>query len=50
MGVKFVRFNQDEENALNALAQTLCMATSGVIKKTLWDFYEEIQDRADSGT
>ncbi|MDA3947910.1 MAG: DUF6290 family protein [Spirochaeta sp.] len=46
MGVKSVRFNTDEEKALNVLTQTLRMDTSAVIKKALWDLYEEMQDRA----
>jgi hypothetical protein len=33
MGVKSVRFNADEEKALNVLTQTLRMDTSAVIKR-----------------
>jgi predicted transcriptional regulator len=46
MGVKSVRFNSDEERALSALTQALHMDSSGVIKKALWEMYEELQDRA----
>jgi predicted transcriptional regulator len=47
MGVKSVRFNAGEEKALDALTRTLHMDTSGVIKKALWELYEELQDRAE---
>ncbi len=46
MGVKSVRFNSDEEKALAALTGAFHMDTSGVIKKALWELYEEVQDKA----
>lgn len=46
MGVKSVRFNADEEQALAALTSALHMDTSEVIKKALWELYEDVQDRA----
>ena len=46
MGVKSVRFNSDEEKALAALTNAFHMDTSGVIKKALWELYEDVQDRA----
>lgn len=46
MGVKSVRFNSDEEKALEALSSTFHMDTSGIIKKALWELYEDVQDSA----
>jgi predicted transcriptional regulator len=46
MGVKSVRFNSDEEKALKALARAFHMDTSGIIKKALWELYEDVQDSA----
>ncbi|SIQ99701.1 hypothetical protein SAMN05920897_12211 [Alkalispirochaeta americana] len=46
MGVKSVRFNADEEKALALLTGALHMDTSGVIKKALWELYEDVQDAA----
>ena len=46
MGVKSVRFNSGEEKALAALTNAFHMDTSGVIKKALWELYEDVQDRA----
>ena len=46
MGVKSVRFNSDEEKALAALTKAFHIDTSGVIKKALWELYEDVQDRA----
>ena len=46
MGVKSVRFNSDEEKALAALTNAFHMDTSGVIKKALWELYEDVQDWA----
>lgn len=46
MGVKSVRFNTDEEHALRALTGALHMDTSAVIKKALWELYEDVQDKA----
>jgi len=46
MGVKSVRLNSDEEKALEALTDALHMDTSGIIKKALWELYEDVQDAA----
>lgn len=46
MGVKSVRFNSDEEKALDALTGAFHMDTSAVIKKALWELYEDVQDKA----
>jgi hypothetical protein len=46
MGVKSVRFNRDEEKALEALTRAFHMDTSGIIKKALWELYEDPQDSA----
>jgi predicted transcriptional regulator len=46
VGVKSVRFNSDEEKALTALSRAFHMDTSGIIKKALWELYEDVQDSA----
>ncbi|MDA3948109.1 MAG: DUF6290 family protein [Spirochaeta sp.] len=46
MGVKSVRFNSDEDKALKALTDAFHMDTSGIIKKALWELYEDVQDAA----
>ncbi|MDA3951110.1 MAG: DUF6290 family protein [Spirochaeta sp.] len=46
MGVKSVRFNSDEEKAIATLTGAFHMDTSAVIKKALWELYEDVQDKA----
>lgn len=46
MGVRSVRFNTEEETALKALTEALHLDTSSVIKRALWELYEELQDKA----
>lgn len=45
MGVTSVRFNENEEKALDYLKETFHADTSAVIKKALWELYEDLSDR-----
>lgn len=45
MGVTSVRFNENEEKALEYLKKVFHADTSAVIKKALWELYEDHQDR-----
>lgn len=45
MGVTSVRFNESEEKALEYLKKTFHADTSAVIKKALWELYEDLSDR-----
>jgi len=45
MGVTSVRFNENEEKALKYLKETFHADSSAVIKKALWELYEDLRDR-----
>ncbi|MCA1755610.1 MAG: DUF6290 family protein [Spirochaeta sp.] len=45
MGVTSVRFNDNEEKALEYLKKAFHADTSSVIKKALWELYEDLNDR-----
>ncbi|MFP4432187.1 MAG: DUF6290 family protein [Spirochaetaceae bacterium] len=40
-----MRFNESEEKALKYLKETFHADTSAVIKKALWELYEDLRDR-----
>ena len=44
MGVKSVRFTSDEEQVLELLTKTYHSDVSTVIKKALWELYEDLRD------
>ncbi|KKL29015.1 hypothetical protein LCGC14_2369380 [marine sediment metagenome] len=45
MGVTSIRFNENEEAALNYLKNVLHYDASTLIKKALWEMYEDIKDK-----
>jgi len=45
MAVISVRFNSKEEKLLRALKEYFNCDSSNLIKRSLWDLYEEIHDR-----
>ena len=45
MAVVSVRFNTKEEKILKILKEYYHCDSSNLLKKTLWDLYEEIKDR-----
>ncbi len=45
MGVTSVRFNKNEEKALEYLKEVYHSDASSVIKKALWELYEDFRDR-----
>jgi len=45
MGVTSVRFNKKEEKIINYLKEHLNCDTSTLLKKSLWELYEELKDR-----
>ncbi len=45
MAVISVRFNTKEERILKILKKYYHCDSSSLLKKTLWDLYEEIKDR-----
>ena len=45
MGVTSVRFNTNEEKALEYLKEVYHSDASSVIKKALWELYEDFRDR-----
>jgi hypothetical protein len=45
MAVVSVRFNTKEEKILKILKKYYHCDSSSLLKKTLWDLYEEIKDR-----
>lgn len=45
MGVTSVRFNKKEEQALECLKDAFHADASSVIKKALWELYENLRDR-----
>lgn len=45
MGVISVQFNENEEKALRFLKQTFHADSSAVMKKALWELYEDLRDR-----
>ena len=45
MGVTSVRFNKNEEKALEYLKGVYHSDASSVIKKALWELYEDLRDR-----
>jgi len=44
MGVKSIRLNKNEEKALNVLKDHFNCDSSTIIKKSLWEMYENIND------
>ncbi|MBN1531824.1 MAG: hypothetical protein JXA20_04115 [Spirochaetes bacterium] len=45
MGVTSVRFNQKEEKLIKFLKEYYNCDASTLVKKSLWDLYEDIKDR-----
>jgi len=45
MGVTSIRFNKEEEKIINYLKKYLHCDTSTLLKKSLWELYEELKDR-----
>jgi hypothetical protein len=45
MGVTSIRFNENEEAALAYLKKILHYDASTLIKKALWEMYEDIKDK-----
>lgn len=45
MGVTSVRFNAKEEKVLKILKKYYNCDTSTLLKKSLWDLYEDIKDK-----
>jgi hypothetical protein len=45
MAVTSIRFNQEDEKIINFLRKTLNSDTSSVVKRALYDLYEEIRER-----
>lgn len=45
MGVTSVRFNTKEEKLLNFLKEYYNCDVSTLLKKSLWDLYEDIKDK-----
>ncbi len=45
MGVTSIRFNKEEEKVINYLKKYLHCDTSTLLKKSLWELYEELKDR-----
>ncbi|MCK5155636.1 MAG: hypothetical protein KAQ69_04320 [Spirochaetales bacterium] len=45
MGITSIRFNKNEEAALNYLREIFHYDASTLIKKALWEMYEDIKDR-----
>jgi hypothetical protein len=45
MGVTSIRFNENEEAALNYLKNIYHYDASTLIKKALWEMYEDIKDK-----
>ena len=45
MGVASVRFNEQEEKALEYLKEAYHSDTSSLIKRALWELYEDSRDR-----
>lgn len=45
MGVTSVPFNDNEEKALAYLRQVFHADSSAILKKALWELYEDHQDR-----
>lgn len=45
MGVTSVRFNKKEEKIINYLKKHLNCDTSTLLKKSLWELYEDLKDR-----
>lgn len=45
MGVTSVRFNKREEKIINYLKEHLNCDTSTLLKKSLWELYEDLKDK-----
>ncbi len=45
MGVTSIRFNENEEAVLNYLKNIFHYDASTLIKKALWEMYEDIKDK-----
>ncbi|HNZ28248.1 MAG TPA: DUF6290 family protein [Spirochaetota bacterium] len=45
MAITSIRFNKDEEKVLNYLKEHLHYDTSTLLKKALFDLYEDFKDR-----
>jgi len=45
MAVTSVRFNKKEEKVLNYLKDHFHCDTSSLLKKSLWELYEELKDK-----
>ncbi len=45
MGVTSIRFNENEEAALNYLKKIFHYDASTLIKKALWEMYEDVKDK-----
>lgn len=45
MGVKSVRFNKKEEKIIIYLKEHLNCDTSTLLKRSLWEMYEELKDQ-----
>ena len=45
MGVTSVRFNKKEEKIIDYLKKHINCDTSTLLKKSLWELYEELKDR-----
>ena len=45
MGVTSVRFNTKEEKIINYLKEHLNCDTSTLLKRSLWELYEDLKDK-----